>query len=121
MRLRPASFAVLAMAAGSVAAAAAKRDPNVPYRPVPRAFMSNRQLFGISPRDAGDGYQPGREACKEGKTCEEACGKGYSECAAKNGEIHCFNLGDNEICCPNGNGGGFFSLYHSFGAFSQLS
>ncbi|KAM7220958.1 hypothetical protein V8F06_003682 [Rhypophila decipiens] len=91
------SFTTLAAFALAVNAAAEPR----PYKPLMK--MSVRQLFGVVRRQDNPGYQPEQAVCGDGNTCEEACGAGYSECASKDLEIHCYNSAA-QTCCPNKSG-----------------
>ncbi|KAM7199874.1 hypothetical protein V8F20_005523 [Naviculisporaceae sp. PSN 640] len=91
------SFTALAAFALAVNAAA---EPK-PYKPLMK--MSVKQLFGVVRRQDNPGYQPEQAVCGDGNTCEEACGAGYTECASKDLEIHCYNSAA-QTCCPNKSG-----------------
>ena len=66
--------------------------------------MSVRELFGVARRQDTPGYQPEQAVCGIGNTCEEACGAGYTTCASKDNQVHCYNPAAAEICCPNQSG-----------------
>lgn len=91
------SFTALVAFALAVNAAA---EPK-PYKPLMK--MSVKQLFSVVRRQDNPGYQPEQAVCGEGNTCEEACGAGYTECASKDLEIHCYNSAA-QTCCPNKSG-----------------
>lgn len=71
-----------------------------PYKPQ-LMKMSTHQMFGLGRRQDTTGYQPTQAVCGTGATCEEACGGGFTPCASKDNEVHCFNPSAAEICCPN--------------------
>jgi len=95
------SFSALAVLALTANVAA---EPLRPYQPQVMK-MSVRQLFGVVRRDdKNPGYQPEEAFCGAGNNCQEACGDGYTTCASKDSEIHCFNPSAQQTCCPNGAG-----------------
>ncbi|KAF2968440.1 hypothetical protein GQX73_g5140 [Xylaria multiplex] len=73
-----------------------------PYQPK-FARMSTRSILGLQ-RRAPEGYSPTEQLCGVGDTCAEACGKGFSQCASKDGLAHCYNRLKKQTCCPNGRG-----------------
>ncbi|KAI0867862.1 hypothetical protein GGS24DRAFT_252265 [Hypoxylon argillaceum] len=73
-----------------------------PYRPK-LARMSTRHILGLHRRDV-EGYSPMEQICGTGDTCAEACGKGFKQCASKDGIPHCFNQLQKQTCCPSGSG-----------------
>ncbi|KAI8963870.1 hypothetical protein F5Y11DRAFT_346118 [Daldinia sp. FL1419] len=91
------SLAIMALAGQAIA------EPiRQPYRPKV-AYMSPRALFGLGPRASG-GYAPEQQFCGDGDTCAEACGKGFAQCASKDGVVHCFNKTAKQTCCPGKTG-----------------
>ncbi|KAK0390965.1 hypothetical protein NLU13_0467 [Sarocladium strictum] len=97
------TVALLASAASAVSAV----RPMMPYKPAARrmAFMP---LPGQSlARRDNYGYEPEETKCNNpnAATCEGACGQGYTQCAATDKAIHCFNPAagqDETFCCPEG-------------------
>ncbi|KAJ9136439.1 hypothetical protein NKR23_g9867 [Pleurostoma richardsiae] len=96
MLLKPAStLAILAVASQAVAEL-------MPYKPM-KMSMSVREMFGVVRRD-DSGYQPTQTFCGMGQTCAEACGAGFDMCASDDQQIHCYNPGASQLCCPDGTG-----------------
>lgn len=96
------TVALLASAASAVSAV----RPMMPYKPAARrmAFMP---LPGQSlARRDNYGYEPEETKCNNpnAATCEGACGQGYTQCAATDKAIHCFNPAAGQVCCPGSNG-----------------
>jgi hypothetical protein len=91
-----AALAALAFAANVAA------EPR-PYKPN-MMKTSARDLFGVVRRQENPGYQPEQAVCGTGKTCEEACGAGYTTCASSDSQVHCFNPAAGEVCCPDKSG-----------------
>ncbi|KAI1142355.1 hypothetical protein F5Y05DRAFT_223423 [Hypoxylon sp. FL0543] len=87
------SIAVLALA-GQAAAEPLRQ----PYK-LKFARASPREIFGLARRDDG-GYSPEQQFCDSGRTCAEACGKGFAQCASNDGVTHCFNQAAQQTCCP---------------------
>ncbi|KAI1377743.1 hypothetical protein F4677DRAFT_46475 [Hypoxylon crocopeplum] len=69
-----------------------------PYK-LKLARMSTRSIFGLDRRYDG-GYAPEQQYCSDGNTCAEACGKGFEQCASKDGVVHCFKKSGKQTCCP---------------------
>ncbi|KAK6957743.1 hypothetical protein Daesc_000531 [Daldinia eschscholtzii] len=91
------SLAIAALAGQAIA------EPiRLPYKPKV-AYMSPRAIFGLD-RRANGGYAPEQEFCDDGNTCAEACGKGFEQCASKDGIVHCFNKAAKQTCCPGKTG-----------------
>lgn len=93
--------ALLASAASAVSAArpmpykpAARR---IAYMPLPGQSLARRDTAG---------YQPEETKCNnpDATTCAGACGNGFTQCAATDKAIHCFNPAAGQICCPGSNG-----------------
>ncbi|KAI1174636.1 hypothetical protein F4777DRAFT_377946 [Nemania sp. FL0916] len=72
------------------------------YRPS-LARMSTRNILGLH-RRVIEGYSPTEHICGVGDTCAEACGKGFRQCASKDGAAHCYNYLEKQTCCPGGSG-----------------
>lgn len=87
-----ASAAILACAAHAIA------EPQ-PYKLAVMPVLG----MSLSRRDT-NGYQPEQSVCGDGDTCSEACGAGYTECAAVDDSIHCFNPEAKQQCCQDGTG-----------------
>ncbi|KAI1409622.1 hypothetical protein F5Y13DRAFT_169687 [Hypoxylon sp. FL1857] len=91
------SIAVLALAGQAIA------EPlRQPYQ-LKFARMSPREIFGLDRRSDG-GYSPEQQFCDSGKTCADACGKGFEQCASNDGVVHCFNKTAKQTCCPGKTG-----------------
>ncbi|KAI1127374.1 hypothetical protein F5Y10DRAFT_194901 [Nemania abortiva] len=73
-----------------------------PYQPK-LARMSTRNILGLHRRGV-EGYAPMEQLCSVGDTCAEACGKGFKQCASKDGVAHCYNPLKKQTCCPGGSG-----------------
>ncbi|CAH0048725.1 unnamed protein product [Clonostachys solani] len=86
------AFAVLA---GTASAAA---EPQ-PYRPAMMPVLG----MSLGRRDTS-GYIPDQTLCGNGNTCAEACGQGYTECAANGDTKHCYNPDKAQKCCGDGTG-----------------
>ncbi|CAH0015443.1 unnamed protein product [Clonostachys rhizophaga] len=86
------AFAVLA---GTASAAA---EPQ-PYRPAMMPVLG----MSLGRRDTS-GYIPDQTQCGDGTTCAEACGQGYTECAANGDTKHCYNPDKAQKCCGDGTG-----------------
>ncbi|CAG9997615.1 unnamed protein product [Clonostachys byssicola] len=86
------AFAVLA---GTASAAA---EPQ-PYRPAMMPVLG----MSLGRRDTS-GYIPDQTQCGDGNTCAEACGQGYTECAANGDTKHCYNPDKAQKCCGDGTG-----------------
>ena len=84
------ALAVLAMASQSIA-------EQMVYK------MAARDIFGLERRDDA-AYQPSTKFCKNGSSCAEACGAGYSTCPSTDNAIHCFNPSNKQICCSDAAG-----------------
>ncbi|KAK1752170.1 hypothetical protein QBC47DRAFT_405372 [Echria macrotheca] len=93
MLVKLSALAALALAAHVAAEPA-------PYKPQ----LMKTSLRDLFRRDDTPGYQPTAAVCGTGATCAEACGAGYETCASSDEQVHCFNPGAAEICCPNGSG-----------------
>ncbi|KAG6366439.1 hypothetical protein INS49_000616 [Diaporthe citri] len=63
----------------------------LPYRPA-KAFLSAREIFGLDRRDT-DVYHP-----------KQSCGASFAQCASTDNQMHCYDSGANEACCPDGSG-----------------
>ncbi|KAI1874854.1 uncharacterized protein JN550_002283 [Neoarthrinium moseri] len=113
MLFRAASTVAILALAGQAVAEAAKK----PYKPE-LAKMSLRSMLGRRQEDGG--YQPDTTFCGTGATCAEACGAGFEQCASTDSQIHCFNVGTSQTCCPNGSGdscdAGYYCSADSAGA-----
>lgn len=91
------TVAILALAGQAVA------EPlRQPYK-LKFARMSPREIFGLD-RRSDEGYSPEQQFCDSGKTCAEACGKGFEQCASNDGVVHCFNKTAKQTCCPGKTG-----------------
>ncbi|KAI0387865.1 hypothetical protein F5Y04DRAFT_13325 [Hypomontagnella monticulosa] len=87
------SLAIMALAGQAIA------EPlRQPYK-LKLARMSTRSIFGLDRRQ-DVGYSPEQQFCGSGDTCAEACGKGFEQCASKDGVVHCFNKAGKQTCCP---------------------
>lgn len=75
-----------------------------PYK-LDLAVMSTRSMFGLERRQGDEGYAPEQQFCSSGKTCAEACGKGFEQCASNDNVVHCFNKRAKQTCCPSLSGG----------------
>ncbi|KAI3318341.1 hypothetical protein HD806DRAFT_318974 [Xylariaceae sp. AK1471] len=73
-----------------------------PYQPQ-LARMSTKNIFGLDRRQV-EGYSPTQQLCGVGDTCDEACGKGFKQCASKDSLTHCYNPLKKQTCCPGGTG-----------------
>lgn len=73
-----------------------------PYKPE-LARMSVKHMF-LSRRAEDDGYQPDTSLCGTGNSCAEACGAGFAQCASSDDQIHCYDAGSSQTCCPNNSG-----------------
>ncbi|KAL1864193.1 hypothetical protein Daus18300_007790 [Diaporthe australafricana] len=91
----------LTIAAFVAIASQAFAEP-MPYKPV-KAFLSAREIFGLDRRDT-DVYHPKQSVCGVAATCSEACGSSFAQCASTDNQMHCYNSGANEACCPDGTG-----------------
>ncbi|KAK6079694.1 hypothetical protein SCUP515_03950 [Seiridium cupressi] len=89
----------LAALAGQVAVAQGERKP---YRPELVRMSVKDILLGRRQEDAG--YQPDTTLCGTGTTCAEACGAGFEQCASSDEEVHCYDAGSQQTCCPNNSG-----------------
>ncbi|OTA96115.1 hypothetical protein M434DRAFT_28201 [Hypoxylon sp. CO27-5] len=91
------TIAILALAGQAVA------EPlRQPYQ-LKFARMSPREIFGLDRRSDG-GYSPEQQFCDSGKSCADACGKGFEQCASNDGVVHCFNQAAKQTCCPGKTG-----------------
>jgi len=79
-----------------LAAAYAAAEP-APYRL--GSISLNPAFAGLIKRQAG--YQPSQTYCSGTGDCASACGAGYVTCASNDGDLHCYNPGIQETCCPN--------------------
>ncbi|KAL2209007.1 hypothetical protein CC79DRAFT_1320550 [Sarocladium strictum] len=95
-----ASVAILACAVSAVSAARP-----MPYKPARRMAFMPLPGQSLARRDS-NGYQPEETKCNnpDATTCDGACGQGFTECAATDKAIHCFNPAAGQICCPGSNG-----------------
>ncbi|KAH8764243.1 hypothetical protein F5883DRAFT_107796 [Diaporthe sp. PMI_573] len=75
----------------------------LPYRPT-KAFLSAREIFGLGRRDTDDVYHPKQSVCGMAETCSEACGASFAQCASTDNQMHCYDSGAKEACCPDGTG-----------------
>lgn len=75
----------------------------LPYRPA-KAFLSAREIFGLGRRDADDVYHPKQSVCGMAETCSQACGASFAQCASTDNQMHCYDAGAKEACCPDGTG-----------------
>ncbi|KAG8167612.1 hypothetical protein KVR01_003301 [Diaporthe batatas] len=75
----------------------------LPYRPT-KAFMSAREIFGLGRRDADDVYHPKQSVCGMAETCSKACGDSFAQCPSTDNQMHCYDAGAKEACCPDGTG-----------------
>ncbi|KAI3402089.1 hypothetical protein diail_18 [Diaporthe ilicicola] len=74
----------------------------LPHKPA-KAFLSAREIFGLDRRDT-DVYHPKQSVCGVAATCSEACGASFAQCASIDNQMHCYDSGANEACCPDGTG-----------------
>ncbi|KAK7699175.1 hypothetical protein SLS64_011804 [Diaporthe eres] len=91
----------LTIAAVVAIASQAFAEP-LPYRPA-KAFLSAREIFGLGRRDT-DVYHPKQSVCGVAATCSEACGASFAQCASTDNQMHCYDSGAKEACCPDGSG-----------------
>ncbi|KAJ0118126.1 hypothetical protein J7T55_014579 [Diaporthe amygdali] len=91
----------LVIAAVVAIASQAFAEP-LPYKPA-KAFLSAREIFGLDRRDT-DVYHPKQSICGVAATCSEACGTSFAQCASTDNQMHCYDSGANEACCPDGTG-----------------
>jgi hypothetical protein len=85
-----------------------------PYR---IGAMSFNNAFGLAKRQAG--YQPTQTLCGPGTDCASSCGAGYVQCDSTDGDLHCYEPGLQQTCCPDGTGNscdeGYFCTSDSSG------
>lgn len=95
------TVALLASAASAVSAV----RPMMPYKPARRMAFMPLPGQSLARRDS-NGYIPEETKCNnpDATTCEGACGQGFTECAATDKAIHCFNPAAGQVCCPGSNG-----------------
>jgi len=79
--------------------------------------MSFNNAFGLAKRQAG--YQPTQTLCGPGTDCASSCGAGYVQCDSTDGDLHCYEPGLQQTCCPDGTGNscdeGYFCTSDSSG------
>lgn len=92
----------ITIAAVVALASQAFADP-LPYRPA-KAFLSAREIFGLGRRETDDVYHPKQSVCGMAETCSEACGNSFAQCASTDNQMHCYDKGAKEACCPDGTG-----------------
>lgn len=92
------TIAVAALAGHAVAVEGAWK----PYKPALARMSAKDMLLGRRQEDGG--YQPDTTFCGTGTTCAEACGAGYEQCASADDQVHCYDAGSSQTCCPNNTG-----------------